>query len=317
MSKSFYLVPFLVCTVCFGQTDFLDPQFGVNVTSDIVYATGAVQSPSIGNKNLLLDLYEPTGAGVPALKPGFVIIHGGSFTFGDKAHMSGLANEYASRGYVCVSIMYRLVGDDPPTPGSTAVNRAINAAIEDAANAVIWIKANAAAYGIDPTRIAIGGYSAGAITALFEGYRELGANASVDAIVSFAGGLYGFESEIDPDDPPVIQLHGDDDTTVPYSLALDIVNAAASAGIGQELHTMMGVGHGAYPQRNSYILPGGDTPNEKIQAFLYTHLQLATIGSVPWVPSPGAMPVENEISIFFLLIALLAVAGRRLYGNYR
>jgi len=305
MLRYVFLVSIFVSTHSFAQTDFLDPQFGVNITSDIVYATGAVQSPSVGNKDLILDLYEPTGAGVPASKPGFVIIHGGSFTSGNKSAMAGLANEYASRGYVCVSINYRLVSDDPPTPGADPVSRAVAAAVEDAANAVQWMKANAGLYGIDPTRIAIGGYSAGAITALFTGYNELGAASSVDAIVSFAGGLYGFEGSIDSDDPPVIQLHGFDDPTVAFTLAQAIDNAAATAGIAHELHTMLGVGHAAYPNRNSYVLPGGDTPNEKIQAFLYQQLQLASIGSGPYVPNPLAMPLS---SIVLALMSLLIVA---------
>jgi dienelactone hydrolase len=317
MLKTFFLIPFLVCTVSFGQTDFLDPQFGINVTSDIVYATGAVQSPSVGDKNLLLDLYEPTGAGVPASKPGFVIIHGGGFTGGDKgtANFVGLATEYTQRGYVCISINYRLVGDDPPTPGATAVERAINAAVEDAANAVAWIKANASAYGIDPTRIAIGGNSAGAITSLFEGYRELGSTAKVQAVVSFAGGLYGFESLIDALDPPVILFHGDNDTTVPYSLAGDIDDAAAAAGIAHEFYTLIGVGHGAMGQRNSYILPGGDTSNEKLQAFLYQHLQLATIAS-PYLPNPAAMPVGTTTTMVLLIIALAMIGNRHFHRRF-
>jgi dienelactone hydrolase len=309
MLKCIYFLPVFMCGLSFAQVDFLDAKFDATVTSDIVYGTGAVQSPSVGDKNLLLDVYEPTGVGVPDLKPGFIIIHGGGFTSGDKTEIPGMPNDYVSLGYVCVLINYRKVEDDPPTPGATPVERARNAAVEDAADAVRWVKANAAALGIDPTRIAIGGISAGAITALFEGYSELGEDASVDAVVSFSGGLYGHENLIDEDDPPVIQIHGDTDHLVEYSLALDLASAASSAGAPLALHTLADVGHEAYFERNTYTLPGGDTPNEKIQNFLYTHLRLATINSGPFAPSPGAMPVGHT-TLMLTMLVFVSVVGR-------
>jgi acetyl esterase/lipase len=308
LMRWFYVSCFLVCSVSSAQTDFLDPQFGVSVTKDIVYATGAVRSPAPGSIDLLLDVYEPTGAGVPPTKPGFVTIHGGGFTSGDKSKMSGLCTEYAERGYVCVSINYRLMGDDPPTPGDSEYERAVNAAVEDAAKAVIWLKANAATYGIDPSRIAIGGNSAGAATSLFVGFRELGPALEVQAIVSFAGALFGYEFEIDPRDPPVILIHGESDTLVPYFLAEWVANAAAAAGVPNELHILTGVPHaGAYRERNRYILPTFETPNERIQAFLHTHLRLATIGK-----PPAEMPLGGYGSWGLLILVLGVCALRRI-----
>ncbi len=301
----------LVSSVSFAQADFLDPQYGVRVTKDIVYATGAVRSPAPGSIDLLLDVYEPTGAGVPPTKPGFVTIHGGGFETGKKSAMSGLCTEYAKRGYVCISINYRLEGDDPPTPGGTELERAVNAAVEDAANAVAWLKTNAATYGIDPSRIAVGGNSAGAGTSLFLGFRELGPAAAVQAVVSFAGAMYGYEWEIDAGDPPVILIHGENDTIVPYPLAVLVANAAAAVGLPYELHILTGVRHaGAFRERNSYILPDGDTPGEKLQAFLYTHLRLAIIGKPP--EPPANVPLGGYGSWALLILALGACALGRI-----
>ena len=94
---------------------FLDSEFAVVVESDIVYATGAVRSPTVGEIDLHLDVYRPADANLPALRPGFILIHGGGFTGGSKtnATMVALGNAYAARGYVAASISYRLVGDDP------------------------------------------------------------------------------------------------------------------------------------------------------------------------------------------------------------
>ena len=293
-----------------AQTDFIDPQFGFSTTSDIVYATGAVQAPSVGNKNLLLDLYQPTGAGVPALKPGFIFIHGGGFTSGTKTNftMVQLAQLYAQRGYVCVSIDYRLTSDDPPTPGGTPVNRAVAAAIEDAANAVRWMKNNAGVYGIDPTRIAMGGYSAGAITSLFTGYMELGSDVEVQAVMSMAGGLYGNEALIDAGDPPLFMFQGDVDATVPYSLATDIETAALAVGIPYEFYTLTGYGHNIVaPILNPTPTFGGQSLGELLRDFMYLHLDLANIGG----PPPGT-PVDGEWWVVCAILALV-LARRRAF----
>ena len=66
---------------------------------------------------LLLDLYMPPDADRRKKKPAFVLIHGGGFTGGDKArHGAGpgveayFAAALAQRGFVAVSINYRLTG---------------------------------------------------------------------------------------------------------------------------------------------------------------------------------------------------------------
>jgi hypothetical protein len=125
------------------------------------------------------------------------------------------------------------------------------------------------------------------VASLFTGFRELGPTAEVQAVVSYAGAMSndtyeGNESEIDASDPPVILINSDEDWLAPYSRAVDVATAAAAAGIPYELHLMEGVGHAAvYNQRKTFILPDGDTPFEKVEAFVYTHLDLATIGDPP------------------------------------
>ena len=62
---------------------------------------------------------------------------------------------------------------------------AIQEAAADAQTAVRFLRTNAATYGIDANRIAIGGSSAGAITALNVGYSSSeDPSASVGAAVS-------------------------------------------------------------------------------------------------------------------------------------
>ena len=261
---------------------FLDSEFAVVVESDIVYATGAVRSPTVGEIDLHLDVYRPADANLPALRPGFILIHGGGFTGGSKtnATMVAFGNAYAALGYVAASINYRLVGDDPPTealaqdPGSA---QSVAAPRVDAARAVEWMRDNAASYGIDPDRIAMGGYSAGAITSMSTAYRDAGVDgADVQAVLSLSGGLYGFESIIEADEAPLIMIHGTADPTVSFSLAEAIEAQALSVGLIHEFYPLEGVGHGTPSVLVSTVIDG-ITLADRIRNFLYVHLGLEAL----------------------------------------
>ena len=261
---------------------FLDEEFAVTVET-IVYATGAVRSPAVGEIDLLLDVYRPADPNVPPLRPGIILIHGGGFTSGSRtnATMVPLATSYASRGYVSVSIDYRLVGDDPPTEDLTRcpenpVCVASAAARVDASRAVEWMRANAAAYRIDPNRIAIGGYSAGARTAMGVAFRDPGVDgADVQVVLSLSGGLYGTESLIDAGDPPLIMIHGTNDATVPFRLAEVIETQALSVGLIHEFYWLEGVGHNTPSEMGRVI--EGITLADRITNFFYVHLGLEAL----------------------------------------
>ena len=263
---------------------FLDSEFAVVVESDIVYATGAVRSPTVGEIDLHLDVYRPADANLPALRPGFILIHGGGFTGGSKtnATMVALGNAYAARGYVAASISYRLVGDDPPTDAlahdpSSAQSVAAAAARVDAARAVEWMRDNAASYGIDPDRLPMGGYSAGAITSMGTAYRDAGVDgADVQAVLSLSGGLYGLESIIEADEAPLIMIHGTADPTVSFSLAEAIEAQALSVGLIHEFYPLEGVGHGTPSVLVSKVVDG-ITLADRIRNFFYVHLGLEAL----------------------------------------
>ena len=185
---------------------FLDPMFDVNVTSDIVYGTGQIGYPdNLQDMDVRLDLYQPTGVGLPELLPGIVLIHGGSFSVGDKSDMSELATEFASRGYVATSIQYRLFGSFPPPAPFTVEGQnplrtaAFNAAFVDSVMGVNWLRDSAGDLNVDTDRIIVGGYSAGAITSLFIGMghnnsESLAPGVEVAGILDIAGHLAGRES---------------------------------------------------------------------------------------------------------------------------
>ena len=88
-----------------------------------------------------------------------------------------------------------------------------------------WLRANAATYGIDPTRIGIGGESAGAITATLVGLlsEDVGTSgnpgwpSTVGGFVSVSGGVPSGVNLANPGDAPGLFFHGTADTIVPAS----------------------------------------------------------------------------------------------------
>lgn len=135
---------------------------GLTVIRDVVYGQ-AVDSQGV-TQDLLLDLYLPP-AGGPSARPTTITIHGGGFVGGSRADTNGVSKEYALRGFVSASIEYRLDKRPGGTAGAGQIQAAMNG-IDDGMEAVRWLKAHAAEYGIDTTRMAAIGYSAGGAIAL-------------------------------------------------------------------------------------------------------------------------------------------------------
>jgi len=248
---------------------YRDPVFAsVSKTSDVVY--GSAINAENQTVTLTLDIYEPTGDTVTA-RPAIVWVHGGSFTTGDKTspELVDEANTFASKGYFNVSINYRLEpgGCTPGTPQSVCI-AAIGEALADAQTAVRFLRANAATYGIDPSRIATGGSSAGAITALNVGFSSSeDPSAAVGAAVSLSGAALFVT--IDSGDAPSLDFHGTADPLVPYPLAVNTQNLAVAAGLDSFLTTWVGAGHVPYVQHRSEIL-------DQTQNFLWWELHLTT-----------------------------------------
>ncbi|PQB05970.1 hypothetical protein BST85_05415 [Aureitalea marina] len=145
---------------------------------------------------LKLDLYYPDNNSVN--RPIFMFIHGGGFTGGTKTkpEIVEMANFYASRGWVFVSIDYRTTEELGTIQGMTqeevlayyrgiaprewivtALQGAENSdqvgqatamylAQRDAKAALRWIVANSKTYNINTDFITVGGASAGAITTI-------------------------------------------------------------------------------------------------------------------------------------------------------
>lgn len=226
-------------TEVFGPTVF-------RYANDPVYTTAPdlVTGAPVG---LGLSVYTADGDTAPT-RPLIVWIHGGAFLNGSRSQMAGVAQSYARLGYVTATIDYRL------DPGNHCVEvqaglytgpqlvaerarceRAILAARDDAAAAIAYLRAHAASYRIDPSKIVVGGASAGAITAVHVGQTlntpgsPAPAEWRVSAVLAMSGCNY-IAGSIDAADAPVAMLASGFDALVPYACAVGTVETAALGG---------------------------------------------------------------------------------------
>jgi acetyl esterase/lipase len=227
-------------------------------------------------------------------KPAVVAVHGGGFVAGSKESFIPFVLPYVARGWVVINVGYRLA-DQAPAP----------AAVEDVRCALQWVGRNAAAYGIDPRRIVITGYSAGGYLALIAAL--LPDSAGLDsscpgerptpaAVASWAGigdlpdvvqGAHWSAGParwlgdrpdrlelarrlsplawVRPGVPPVVSVHGDADASVPYEHSVRLHAALTAAGTSNELVGIPRGGHG-------YTSASSRRAMERVIRFLERHL---------------------------------------------
>jgi acetyl esterase/lipase len=113
-----------------------------NVHHDLAYAEPRTERQA-------LDVYAPPeGRGYPVV----VWVHGGSWQAGDKKEVHTKPQAFVAKGFVFVSVNYRLLPDQVT----------IRQMAEDVAKAVRWVHGHAKDYGGDPGMIVVMGHSAGA-----------------------------------------------------------------------------------------------------------------------------------------------------------
>jgi acetyl esterase len=82
--------------------------------------------------------------------PVVVYLHGGGWVAGSLATHRKLGMQFADAGYLCINVDYRL-----------APENAFPAGLDDCIFAIKWTAENSSRFGGDPSRIAVGGDSAG------------------------------------------------------------------------------------------------------------------------------------------------------------
>jgi acetyl esterase/lipase len=268
---------FLAAICVWGLLFAATPARGADVVveNDIVYGTG-------GGNDLKLNLARPEHTN--GLVPGIVYIHGGGWRYGDRNAFEGAIQDAARRGYVAVTVTYRLSDPDP----SGKPRNPFPAQIEDVKCAIRWLRANAAKYHVDPNRIGVTGDSAGGHLSLLAGVTgarsELegngghpGVSSRVQAVVNYFGptdmarlhaiskraaglienmlggppdkaaDLYRAASPVmyvSKDDPPILTIHGTADPVVPVEQAHEFDEAMKKAGASHSMLLLKGAQHG-------------------------------------------------------------------------
>jgi acetyl esterase/lipase len=219
-------------------------------------------------KETVLDIYQPKENST-AKRPGVIAIHGGGWVGGTKeGYGPGVCLRYVEKGFVCASVEYRL-----------AKVATAPAAVTDVLKAAHWFETNAKKYNVDKKRIVVTGGSAGGHLSLMVGMTpksaKLGPPARVEAVVDFYGitdvgdqlggphlqdyavewvpeqtGRLGLASRVSPMKyvrkglPPILCIHGDADSTVPYEHSVQLVKALRDSGDDAELVSVPQGEHG-------------------------------------------------------------------------
>jgi acetyl esterase/lipase len=196
-------------------------------------------------ETLTLDVYQPVGD-AEARRPAILWIHGGGFRPGNdkrQKYIVTMATEFAKRGFVSVAPDYRVRAEVGPDRMP-----ALKDVLEDCREALVWVRAHAADYRIDASRIAIGGGSAGGMIAVnlaaIEGKpngRGSGVFALVDLWGSPAASLR--TAALGPGFPPTVIVHGTADELVPFSQSEELAAELTRHGVTHELHAVAGAPH--------------------------------------------------------------------------
>lgn len=137
----------------------------------------------------------------------------------------------------------------------------ILAATEDLSAALNFVLDNVEAYQVDPHKIALHGFSAGAVTSVHVAYAL---NAPVAAIVANSGGPVGFDitGTVSADSPPLLLFVGQHDLEGAIELAPAVRSIMTEVGVPFEFAWVPGAGH-FYAQ--SATSPGADVSRLSIE----------------------------------------------------
>jgi acetyl esterase/lipase len=209
--------------------------------------------PGNGRRDLNVDIYRPDPD--KSLHSAVILLHGGGWRFGSRAMVAPFAAALAELGFLAAGAEYRLRGEAP-----------FPAMLEDVRDTVAWLRGQSTNFDIDPSKIALEGFSAGGHLALLAaGSYAQRPESRVAAVVSLFAptnlegpappgmptratmllGDAATPAEIaaaspihlaGPGFPPTFLLHGMADTLLPPSETLRLFDALVAANCAVDLH---------------------------------------------------------------------------------
>jgi hypothetical protein len=294
-----------------AQTRFLDVVFDSAITNpNLKY--GAAVNYLGQTQDLFLDFYEGQ---TDTLKnrPLLILAHGGSFIQGNKAatDITKLSRELAKRGYAVASIQYRLGVNIAGTGGLTQeFTHAVWRGAQDGRAAVRFFRKSfeeGNPYGIDTSKIYVGGISAGGVLGMHMQCLDLPselASVNVDTfaiggiegnsgnpgysyrakgVISLCGAISNVSWMLNNKDIKLISMHGTNDQTVPYASdyfkffnspigflqgGFSMDSAAQKMGITSAFCTFYGADHVPFSTNALYM----DTTVKYVSKELYKQL---------------------------------------------
>ncbi len=295
------IFPFILAWVClFATVEAQDYRYvntvfpGSVKTAGIVYGTAPfLNSPYMNEsqtstQNLVMDLYQPQNDTLTK-RPAIIFAHPGGFITGNRTvdDMVAFCDTFARKGYVTVTIDYRQ-GLEIADNANMHYERAAYRGIQDGHTAIRFLRANAAAYGIDPNKVYFGGSSAGSFIGLNAIYLDtnelpsyvgsvsytafsvqytgpslgnpdiganLGFNGIPDGLLACWGGVGDTLTIGTNNTSPVFLVHGTADQTVPFNSGppfgfSSLSNVYGSHSISIRLNTI------GIPAKETYFVEG-------------------------------------------------------------
>ena len=163
--------------VTLSATRFFFGQSGAKAAGAPVTRTFA----TVRGQELKLDVYPAQTPQQTLTGPAIIVVHGGSWSAGNKSDFAHWDRWLSAEGYTVFDIQYRVA----PQPNWRE-------ATGDVRTAVGWVKQHAAEFQVDPDRIALLGRSAGGHLALLAAYTPgNGGRTYTDTHVRAVVSLYG------------------------------------------------------------------------------------------------------------------------------
>lgn len=229
---------------------------------------------------------EPAGGDTgPVRHPLVVFVHGGAWRIGAPEEYRFVARTLGEAGFATALIGYRLVPEGR-----------FPAMLEDTAAGIGWVRQQAPKANVRTDRIALAGHSAGAYNVLMMGLDPQWLRAAgvppetIGGIVSMAGpaDFYPYTSDsakhamghvAEPritqpvafargDAPPMLLIHGTEDTVVRVRNARRLAEALRKVGGHVEVREYQGMGHAGVIMGLSRPFARGGIVREPMVAFL-------------------------------------------------
>lgn len=247
MKKIFTIIAALAVFTNLSAQRYKDKIFTAVSIDSVTY--GSAKNYAGSTQELKMNIFQPVGD-TATNRPLLVLAHGGSFVSGNRylPDVTYLCTEFAKRGYVCVSIQYRLGVNVPEilldqSQAGPQFANALWRGTLDGRGAVRYLRANANTYKVSLGQVYLGGVSAGGVLGLHEAFLDTEAEVGtsnppidttsigggieglsgtpgqswrVKGVISLCGALGDVNWMKNNKNVSIFSVHGTNDETVPY-----------------------------------------------------------------------------------------------------